>query len=209
MWQELAMSYLGWAGIVLAVSSLPAIASSSRAGSGSCGMYPSEVQDSLYSAYSGCLLHKLGEKPLWHGVANKHHRQEIRFTFTEGHATYTRVIDFVEYLDGTGSIAVTSVFRRPDPWKVIRQRRIDLSATEVARLNELGDQSGTWGFPNGSWDGDGWYLHCETLDMERVNASGYRYSSVNISCNQPTKLMPLVEYLTGLAKVKLSDSGLY
>ncbi len=49
-------------------------------------------------------------------------------------------------------------------------------------------------------------MHCQTLDMERVNAAGYRVSVVNIGCNQPKKLTPFVDEVVRLAKMKATEN---
>jgi hypothetical protein len=51
------------------------------------------------------------------------------------------------------------------------------------------------------------YLHCEILEMERADTSGYRYSSVNISCNRPRKLEPLLDFVTGLVGLKMDRAA--
>lgn len=200
------------AGIGAALSAsatVPATSLSAR-GSGHCGMYPDQVYTGLYAAYSDCVLREIGEKPLWRGVTKKRYRQQIRFTFTKGNAGFTRIIDFTEFADGTGRVVSRAVSHRGrDDFSMTEPHSARVAAEAVAKLNRFGEQSGAWGLENGSWDGDEIYMDCETLDMERINAQGYRFSSVNISCNHPAKLMPLVDYLTGLAGVTQSRNGLW
>jgi hypothetical protein len=186
---------------------VPATPSPAR-GSGHCGMYPDQAYTALYAAYSDCVLREIGEKPLWHGVTRKGYRQQIRFTFTKGNAGFTRIIDFTEFADGTGRVVTRAVSHRwRSAFSMTEPRSAKVPAEAVAKLNALGDQSGAWGFENGSWDGDEVYMDCQTLDMERINAQGYRFSSVNISCHHPEKLMPLVDYLAGLAGITPSEHG--
>ncbi|MFN3864077.1 MAG: hypothetical protein ACK4RT_07330 [Erythrobacter sp.] len=76
----------------------------------------------------------------------------------------------------------------------------------MARLSALAQQSGTFDHAVGTWDRsaegeEGIYLHCQTLDMERVDAGGYRLSSANIGCNRPARLMPLVDEVIRLADI--------
>ncbi|HMT44283.1 MAG TPA: hypothetical protein PKA59_06990, partial [Chakrabartia sp.] len=78
-----------------------------------------------------------------------------------------------------------------------------------AAVNRLAVESGTFDFAAGSWDDmQEVYVHCQLLEMERADASGYRYSSINIGCNQPKKLMPFVEHVMALAKIKRRDPQL-
>lgn len=174
--------------------------------SGRCGMYPDAVYATLY-AWSDCLLRDIGEKPLWHGVTHRDDRQQIRFTFIQGHAAYTKVIDFAERPDRTGILTFTHAAYEDGVATIRERRRYKVSAADVAKLDALAVATGNWAFTTGSWDGDEMYMHCQVLDMERVNADGYRYSSVNIGCNHPDKLMPLVDFLTGLAKLQPSADG--
>lgn len=180
-----------------------------------CGMYPPAVGKQDYMGWSDCVLRKYGEKPLWHGLTDKKLRQQIRFTFTEGHGDYTRVINFAERADGTGTISLRTIYPRTTMGPIISRRaRYRVSAEDVAAINRLGVESGNWDMDLGTWDASGeedgepvMYIHCQTLDMERIDATGYRFSSVNIGCNQPKKLMPLVRLLTGLVKLKPSANG--
>jgi hypothetical protein len=175
---------------------------------GHCGIYPQAVYEQTYAAYSDCTLRKVGEKPLWHGLKNAKYRQQIRFTFTDGHGRYTRVINFVELANGKGRIELKTIIPESGDVIVSDARRFSVSAEDVARINELAEASGTWAFESGTWDDEEIFLHCQTLDMERVSQAGYRFSSVNISCNQPQILMPLVEHLSKLVRLKQKD-GMY
>ncbi|MEO9130497.1 MAG: hypothetical protein ABI240_04750 [Sphingomonas sp.] len=167
--------------------------------SNSCGMYP----DGVNTGYSGCILREAGEKPLWHRPSRRGVRQQIRLTFTEGHLAYTKLIDFEERADGSGIIRLRTLRRKSDSGSIESSRTIHhVTSAEVATINRLGSASDTWDQPIGSWDGDELFLHCETLDMERRVLDGYSFSSVNISCNQPEKLMPFVTFITGLVGLK-------
>jgi hypothetical protein len=176
-----------------------------------CGMYSSAVLANPYAGWSDCILRQADEKPLWHGLTRAGVRQQIRFTFTEGHSSYTRVIDFDERTDGTGTIRLRSLRHDPEDGLLVsagKSRRI--TSAEVAMIDQLGSSSGTWEHQIGTWDHDEpdqIFLHCETLDMERVTPDGYSFSSVNISCNQPAKLMPLVRFMTGLVDLKPYANG--
>ena len=172
--------------------------------SANCGTYPQAVYEKAISAgWSDCDLKSMGEKPLWKKLPNGLTRI-TRFVFTEGHTSFFRVVTIKEKSDGTGELKVGGGNKgeRADIF-----RRSKLSADEISRLNSLGSQSGTWGFDVGSWDGDGIYLHCQFLEMERADADGYRYSSVNIGCNHPENLMPFVNEVVRLSGLKSVNDG--
>ena len=168
---------------------------------GTCGTFPASVMAAPYNGASDCILHTVGERPLWHGIAEKSVRQKIRFTFTDGHGRYLRTLDLTEHADGSGD--------DDGRWVISSQHSRLLSAEQVLRIDALSQAAGVWDFPVGSWDGRGSiYLHCEMLEMERATPDDYRFSSINISCNHPAKLMPLVDYITDLARLKPALGGL-
>lgn len=185
----------------------PGLAKVRKDQQGRCGMYPASVYELTYSAWADCRLREVGEKPLWGGLTNPRYRQQVRFTFNDGHMRYTKVINFVELSDGTGVIELKTVVPHDGELDVRNRRRVKVSLQDVLRFNELGRASDAWKFETGSWDGAEMYLHCETLEMERVNPSGYRYSSVNISCNRPRKLEPLLDFVTGLVGLKMDRAS--
>lgn len=173
-----------------------------------CGMYPAGVDDTIYGGFSACRLRDAGEKPLWKGL-DPRYRQQIRLAYTNGQAPGFRVIDFVELPDGTGRIGLIAAKWKPgDDPELSIERSYRVSAADVATINRLGEQSGTWNFAIGSWDGDELYVDCDTLDLERVDAAGYRYASINIGCNRPEKLMPLLEFMVALVRLERADAGM-
>jgi len=174
-----------------------------------CGMRPPSAERALYAGYGACWLRKIGKKPLWRGLARPDYRQQIRFTFAEGHMRYVRVIDFVELSTGEGRVDTVTI-TSPDgrAMKTSGRARRAVSRDAVQKLNRLAEASGAWEFAVGSWDGEEMFHHCQILDMERIDRAGYRSSTVNISCNRPSRLMPFVEHLAGLAGVK-EERGLY
>ncbi|QAY75613.1 hypothetical protein [Sphingosinicella sp. BN140058] len=175
---------------------------------GRCGMFPAEVQDLPYAGWSDCFLRGAGEKPLWKGMIGNRARQQVRFTFTDGHLRYVRVIDFIELADGTGRIERKTILPAGDrTYKVEKKRARTVSLADVRRLNDLAATSDVWKFETGTWDGEEIFLHCQTLDMERTEPAGYRFSSVSISCNRPRKLEPLIEFVTSLAGLKPDRAG--
>lgn len=198
---------LRWLTLPLLWLAIPATAPAAGEDS-RCGIYPKAVADLVYGGFSACVMRDLGEKPLWTGLEPKYRRQ-MRFAYTNGQAPGLRVIDFVELPDGSGKISLKAAKWKPgeEPaFSVDRSWRV--SPADVAMLNRLGEESDAWKFEIGSWDGEDLYVDCDTLDMERIDAAGYRYSSVNISCNHPNKLMPLLEFVASLAKLKRDEAGI-
>ncbi|MEP6868857.1 MAG: hypothetical protein ABJA20_10105 [Novosphingobium sp.] len=163
-----------------------------------CGTYPEGVD-----AFSDCILREAGEKALWRGSLPRGVIQVIRFTFTEGHLAYTKVIDLTERANGKATIRLQTFRRERDGHRsLMEQRNHRLSTEELTTIDLLGSSSGTWEHRIGSWDGDEIFMHCETLDMERATRTTYSFASVSISCNQPKKLMPLVHFITGLVSLR-------
>jgi hypothetical protein len=192
------------AGLVLLLASAAAGAAESRA----CGTYSADVLASTYAGYSDCRLHDAGEKPLWRGLTKPRLKQQVRLVFTNGHFAYTRVINIEQRADGSGVIRLRTLRHDADVGVVVASRRTRrVTAEDFATLNQLADASGVWAHAVGSWDGDEIFMHCQTLDMERVTAEGYRFSSVNIGCNKPEKLMPLIQFVTGLIGLEPSADG--
>jgi hypothetical protein len=136
----------------------------------------------------------------------------MRFTFSSGHSLFWRSVTITRRADGTGLLEVVGGGRRNhddrSPWIDLKPKRRKLSAEQTAALSTLADQSGTFDHEVGTWDRspdgeDEIFLHCQTLELEQGNAAGYRFSSANIGCNRPAKLMPLVD-----AVIRLADIGM-
>ncbi len=204
-------------GITLSGFMLLAVASAAPAKNDEeCDTYPLVVHQTA-GGWSDCDLKRGGEQPLWRGLSGKGFVRQIRFAFHSGRSftdqtkNYFTVIRLNERPDGTG-VAEHSKYVYIDGmkgyWRSNKLRR-DVSREDVAKLNKIGKESGNWDFATGSWDGDEIYIHCNFLEMERVDAQGYRYASVNYGCNRPAKLVPLVEHLTSLAKVRPDKNGRY
>ncbi len=177
-----------------------------------CGIFPPDMP--FYGGWSGCNLKQLRQPALWRGLPEGA-EQVIRLTFTDGHTFFWRSVTITRKADGTGLMTVLGTSRptsiRP-PMKEKVHRRMRLSPEDLARIDRLAEEAGTFDFERGTWDGTGddneeIYMHCQTLDMERINAAGYRVSVVNIGCNQPKKLMPLVNEVVRLAKMKQGGGG--
>ena len=182
-----------------------------------CGMLPDAViQSESDAGWSACALRELGEMPLWRALPGRT-RQVMRFTFTEGHGRFTRVVTLREREDGT---AVLTVAGMRHGHRAIRQnmrrRQFQLSATAMDHVDRLASDTGAWAFDVGTWDRiadeDGErmeiFMHCQLLEMERADASGYRFSSVNIGCNQPGRLMPLVDEIVRLGRLEVTHGGM-
>jgi hypothetical protein len=184
-----------------------------------CGMLPPTVHEgALYAGWSACDMQRRGEKPIWQGLPTDT-KQVTRFIFTQGHEMFFRVVKIVEYADGTTELKVFGTrnrnhYRKPE--RTARTIRRKLSPEEVSRVHKLSDDAGLWEFEVGTWDqiaGENGgemelFMHCQLLEMERANREGYRFSSVNIGCNQPRKLMPLVNEIARLAGMKNTHNGM-
>lgn len=172
--------------------------------------FPPKVWSGVYYVGMGLsALERVGEKPIWHGLEDGLVRQ-TRFVFTDGHPNKTRILHIRERADGSGTLHVFSIDEAPrKPKRIERRSVIKLDAASVATINRLAAESGTFNFEVGSWDDkDDIYVHCQTLQLERMDVGGYRYSSLNIGCNQPAKLMPLVDHVMALAGIKRRDPQL-
>ena len=180
-------------------SGLLALASAGQANAKQgCGIYPADVHETPYGGWSACDLKGIGEPPLWRKFAGNR-KQIVRFVFTDGHSAFFRFVTITEKFDGTGEMRVGGSDRGKP---TLPTRHSTLSPQQMSKLNALAAQSGVWEFDIGSWDGDELYMHCQLLQMERANRAGYNYSSVNIGCNHPAKLMPLVDEVVRLAELE-------
>ena len=221
MQRELARGYFGdvtkrllFTILLSAFASACAVAPKEREdGDPSCGMLPEAViRSAMYSGWSSCSLRRLGEPALHNGLPDAAN-QVIRFTFTGGHGTFFRTVTITEHLNGTGVLRVQGTRRRRDyrdAASYIVPRRVRLSIEDVARIERLGAEAGAWDYAVGTWDEqEEIYMHCQLLEMERASEAGYRFSSVNIGCNQPQKLMPLVNEIVRLAGMRQTHPQLF
>lgn len=175
-----------------------------------CEILPPDVQGvAVFTGHSVSRMCEAGLKPLWQGVPEGA-VQVMRFTFTSGRNLFWRSVTITARPDGGGILEVVGGgFKRRDvrsPWVDIRKVRRRLSPEALAKLVALAEQSGTFDHAVGTWDRrtDGeteLFVHCQTLELERADAAGYRFSSVNIGCNRPDKLMPLVDEVIRLADI--------
>ncbi len=132
----------------------------------------------------------------------------MRFVFTEGHGAFFRVITITARPNGDADLRVSGADRARQGGRTpSRHRNVHLSVETMARISALAAQAGVWDFEVGSWDGEEIYLHCQLLEMERASATSYRYSSVNIGCNHPAKLMPLVDEVARVAGLSRVGGG--
>lgn len=174
-----------------------------------CEIFPPAVREgALYSGYSESRMCEAGLKLLWQGMPDGA-AQIMRFTFSSGHALFWRTVTITALADGSGRLEVVGGgYKRRDA----RSRRVDirpvrrrLSPDALANLTTLAEQSGTFDHAVGTWHAgdpaDVIYLHCQTLEMERADPAGYRFSSINIGCARPEKLMPLVDEVIRLADI--------
>tara|TARA_R110001606_G_scaffold135777_5_gene273052 strand:+ start:415 stop:1008 length:594 start_codon:yes stop_codon:yes gene_type:complete len=174
-------------------------------------MFPSDAieRNNNYRDWYGPELERLGEIPLWVDSRVAPGKQTIRFTFIPGatrivgrNATVIRI----EIEEGKGRlIARTEIYdHRKHSIREVAGK--SLFPTEIIKLQDLVGKADPWKFPIGTWDEpDQLSIHCTELLMERRQHSGYAVSHILISCNQPNRLMPLVDYITELAGQKRKD----
>jgi hypothetical protein len=175
-----------------------------------CSILPPEVREgAVYAGFSERRMCQAGLEPLWQGVPEGT-AQVLRFTFSSGHALFFRSVTITALPDGSGRIEVVGGGhgRRGvrSPWVDLRPVRRRLAADEVGAIIALANQSGTFEHAVGTWDRreeGAIFLHCQTLELERADAQGYRFSSVNVGCNRPAKLMPLVDAVIRLADIAM------
>jgi hypothetical protein len=183
-----------------------------------CRILPPNVRESaVYAGFSESRMCEAGLKPLWQGLPEGA-AQVMRFTFSSGHALFWRSVTIIQLPDGSGRMEVVGGgFERRDvrsSWVDLRPVRQRLKADDIAALTALAEQSSAFDHEVGTWHADDppgtLYLHCQTLELERVDAAGYRFSSVNIGCKRPARLMPLVDEvirLGGIAMVRGNWAG--
>ncbi len=197
------------AGLVCACTTPAAIGESAthRQAGPQCNLLPSEVWSSTaYAGWSQSQLCGAGQGPLWHGTPEGIARI-TRFTFTHGHSVFFRYAVISERDDGRAWIEFGGGDRLESGWEERETRRRDLSAADLAQLNALAEESGTFDHSVGTWDGGELYMHCQLLEMERAEGDDYSFSSVNIGCNQPERLLPLVRHVMDLAWLEFVEGG--
>ncbi|WP_086607355.1 hypothetical protein [Erythrobacter donghaensis] len=174
-----------------------------------CEILPPQVRErAVYAGFSAKRMCEAGLKPLWQGLPDGA-GQVMRFTFTSGHDLFWRSVTITARPDGSGYLEVVGGgFVRRDirsPWVDLKPKRRRLSRKSMAALNTLAEQSGTFDYEVGTWHAgdppDTLYVHCQTLELERADAAGYRFSAVNIGCKRPEKLMPLVDEVIRLGGI--------
>lgn len=135
--------------------------------------------------------------------------RQTRFVFADGHPNLTRILHIRERKDGSGTLNIVDLrkgYRKP--MRIKRTKPIALDARAVSEFNKIAGETGTFDFEFGDWDDkDDLFVHCQMLEMERIDAAGYRFSSASIGCIRPKRLMPLVDHLFALAHLKARAPG--
>jgi hypothetical protein len=192
--------------LLLGCFAAPSIASAKP-----CEIISPEVSaSSAYSGFAESHMCKAGLPALWRGLPDKA-ISVMRFTFTSGHSMFFRTVTITELADGTGRLEVVGGgFVKHDvrtPWRDIKPVRRKLSAQGLAQLRSLAEQSGAFEHEIGTWDKMEYdraiFLHCQLLEMEHADVEGYRFSSVNIGCNRPNQLMPLVDAIIAQGRIDM------
>lgn len=186
------------------------LTSPATARDGLCEIISEEVRaSSAYSGYSESRMCKAGLPALWKGLPDNA-QSVMRFTFSSGHSMFFRTVTITQRTDGSARLDVVGGgFARRDvrtPWRDMKPVRKKLSADRFASVRTQASDAGAFDHAIGSWDqrpegSNEIFMHCQLLEMERIDATGYRFSSVNIGCNRPKRLMPLVDAVIDLGKI--------
>ena len=180
-----------------------------------CEIIPESVsQSDAYAGFSESRMCDAGLEPLWKGLPEGV-ASTMRFTFTSGHSMFFRTVTITEFSDGTGRLEVVGgghVKRDVrTAWHDMRPLRRKLSVEDLTSIRTLAEQTGAFEHEIGTWDKRDndmeIFLHCQLLEMERADARDYRFSSVNIGCNRPNKLMPLVDEIIARGKIDMVRSN--
>jgi hypothetical protein len=168
-------------------------------------MFPPDIAlHHYYGDWYGPELEQLGEKPLWVDNKETHEKEVIRFLFIPGvgrtkgrHSTVIRI----EIEQEVARLIARTEFRDPKRDKVQTLTDKSLSRAQIAKMRELISKAGLWEFRVEQWgkDPEAYYTHCTELVMERRIESKYAVSHILVSCDQPSQLMPLVNYVANLA----------
>jgi hypothetical protein len=164
-----------------------------------CGSFPLAVREaSSTGAAADCPLREVGAPPLWSGVPEGADAV-TRFSFMDGRGRFFRAVTITE-TPGGAELVLEGFGADFTP------RRASLPAEALEDLHRLAAIAKIWSMEISTWDSpEVVFVHCQTLDIERVDATGYRYSAVMISCNRPGLLMPLVHEVARLAKLRNVD----
>lgn len=180
-----------------------------------CEIIPESVsQSSAYSGFAESRMCKAGLPALWKGLPEGV-VSTMRFTFTSGHSMFFRTVTITEFTNGKNRLEVVGgghVKRDVrTAWQDIRPVRRKLSAEDLASIRALTEETGAFEHEIGTWDKRDnnmeIFLHCQLLEMERMDAQGYRFSSVNIGCNRPKRLMPLVDEIISRGRIGMVRSN--
>jgi hypothetical protein len=176
-------------------------------------MFPPDAieLDDNYRDWYGPELEQLAEKPLWPDTGAAQEKEIVRFLFIPGAARvkgrHSSVIR-IEIADGMARLITRAKFNHFGRRSIRTLTTKNLSIGQIAKLRELANQAEAWKFRVGSWDKhdpESVYIHCTELIMERQTRSDYAVSRALISCNQPNRLMPFVNYIAELAEQKHED----
>ncbi len=174
-------------------------------------MFPPDAitSNDYYRDWYGPTLKDLEERPLWTGSKAVQGKEVIRFTFIPGpmrlvgrHATVVRI----EIGQDEARLLARTQANDHGEMSIRKVAKKRLTSLEVSKLHDLITQAEPWKFAVGTWEEKGRLsIHCTELIMERRQPSGYAVSQILISCTQPDRLMPLVDYVAALAGQSRED----
>jgi hypothetical protein len=176
-------------------------------------MFPPDIieSDDTFRDWYTPVLTRLGEKSLWVESSATHDSEVMRFLFVPGvdrvkgrNSTVIRI----EIEGQTARLIARGEVSRLGYRTVRTLTNLRLSPQQITRLRELSNQADPWKFRSGTWNNlsqDVFYFHCTELIMERRLRSDYAVSTLSVSCEQPNRLMPLINYVVELSGQRQED----
>lgn len=173
-------------------------------------MFPPDVVETnkSYRDWYGEVLSEMGEKPLWRRTGEDNRGAVVRFTFIPGvgriKGPHALVIRVEMPPSGAATLVARQSYRNGQVTSTRQLRRLKIEPHQIATIEAMGQAADLWKFKSGTWqsnDENVIYIHCTELIMERATPTDYSVSHVLISCNQPAKLLPLIDYMVMLAKL--------
>jgi hypothetical protein len=160
--------------------------------------------DEVIADWASPILAHMDERPIWQGGASG--EITYRFFFMGNSCRVTSIRLWKSEISTRYVVKMLNRCEESAQFEVVGDGRI--WKQDQVELQSLMDASDMWRFRAGNWnDPEEVYLDCTTLLMERAAASEYNFSRVEISCNQPRKLMPLVNKIVALVGLSPGDVG--
>lgn len=187
------------AAVCLALAAMPSLASSTK--TKPPAMFPPEAMawDETMSDWVAPILTAMGEPPIWTTGAVIESSVIYRFTFVGSLCKATSIR--ITSADRKMGLRAVSVDMCKGHRVKVLQKNKPITTGDFAELQDLMGKAGMWQHKIGDWDGEGgWgWVDCTFLVMERAKVADYSLERSQISCIQPTTLIPVVNKIAGLA----------